>query len=119
MLRRVRQVPLGPRDVVAERRADGCIILRSPHPLGPYPRKMTERLEHWAVAAPERVFLAQREGSGGWRTLTYRQARERARRVGQFLLAKKLTAERPLMVISGNDIEHALLHLGAKYVGLP
>jgi feruloyl-CoA synthase len=111
-------MPLGPRDVVAEPRADGCIVLRSPHPLGPYPRKMTERLEHWAAQAPERVFLAQREGSG-WRTLTYRQTRERARRVGQFLLSKKLSAERPLMVLSGNDIEHALLHLGAMYIGVP
>ena len=119
MLRRVRQVPLGPRDIVAERRADGCIILRSPHALGAYPQKMTERLEHWAAKAPERVFLAQREGLGGWRTLTYRQARERARRVGQFLLAKQLSAEHPLMVLSGNDIEHALLHLGAMYVGVP
>jgi feruloyl-CoA synthase len=119
MLRRVRQVPLGPRDIFAERRADGCIILRSPHALGAYPQKMTERLEHWAAKAPERVFLAQREGSGGWRTLTYRQARDRARRVAQFLLAKQLSAERPLMVLSGNDIEHALLHLGAMYVGVP
>jgi feruloyl-CoA synthase len=80
---------------------------------------MTERLEHWAAKAPERVFLAQREGSGGWRTLTYRQARERARRLAQFLLTKELSAERPLMVLSGNDIEHALLHLGAMYVGVP
>jgi len=119
MLRRVRQVPLGPRDIVAERRADGCIILRSPHALGAYPQKMTERLEHWAAKTPERVFLAQREGSGGWRTLTYRQARDRARRVAQFLLAKQLCAEHPLMVLSGNDIEHALLHLGAMYVGVP
>jgi feruloyl-CoA synthase len=118
MLRRVRQVRLGPREVVAERRTDGCIILRSPHPLGPFPQKMTERLEHWATKAPERVFLAQREGSG-WRTLTYRQARERARRVGQFLLTRKLSAEHPLMVLSGNDIEHALLHLGAMYIGVP
>jgi feruloyl-CoA synthase len=119
MLRRVRRVRLGPRDIVAERRADGCMILRSPHALGAYPRKMTERLDHWAATAPERVFLAQREGSGGWRTLSYRQARDRARRVGQFLLTKKLGPDRPLMVLSGNDIEHALLHLGAMYVGVP
>jgi feruloyl-CoA synthase len=118
MNRPTRPVRLGPRDIVAERRADGCIILRSPHALGAYPKKMTERLELWAAKAPERVFLAQRDGSG-WRTLTYRQARERARRVAQFLLTKKLSAERPLMVLSGNDIEHALLHLGAMYAGVP
>ena len=53
------------------------------------------------------------------RTLTYAQALERAKRVGQYLLDKELSAERPLVVLSGNDIEHALLHLGAMYVGVP
>jgi feruloyl-CoA synthase len=64
------------------------------------------------------VLFAQRDGAG-WRTLTYRQALERARRVGEYLLQKKLSPERPLVVLSGNDIEHALLHLGAMYVGVP
>jgi feruloyl-CoA synthase len=118
-MRPIRKVALGPRDVEVERRPDGCIILRSPHALGPYPAKMTERLELWAAKAPERVFLAQRDGSDRWRTLTYRQARDRARRVAQFLLSKKLGPDRPLMVLSGNDIEHALLHLGAMYAGVP
>src|SRR5688500_11101591 len=119
MTRPTRFVRLGPRDVHVERRADGCVLLRSPHLLGSYPRKMTERLELWAAKAPDRVFLAQRDSAGGWRTLTYGQARLRARRVGQFLLGKNLSAERPLVVLSGNDIEHALLHLGAMYVGVP
>src|SRR5215210_4010960 len=114
-----RSVRLGPRDIVAERRADACILLRSPHPLSPYPRKMTERLDRWADKAPDRVFLAQRDAAGGWRTLSYGQARKRARRVGQFLLSRKLGPERPLAVLSGNDIEHALLHLGAMYAGIP
>jgi feruloyl-CoA synthase len=118
MTRAIRPARLGPSDILVERRADGCVLLRSPHALGPYPRKLTERLDHWAETAPERVFLAQRDG-GGWRTLTYRQARERARQVGQYLLQKKLSAERPLAVLSGNDIEHALWHLGSMYVGVP
>jgi feruloyl-CoA synthase len=119
MNRPTRTVRLGPRDVLVERRADGCVLLRSPHALGPYPRKMTERLELWADRAPERVFLAQRAAGGGWRTITYAQTRQRARRVGQFLLGRNLSAQRPLVVLSGNDIEHALLHLGAMYVGVP
>jgi feruloyl-CoA synthase len=119
MSRPTRQVRLGPRDVHVERRADGCVVLRSPHRLGRYPRKLTERLDLWADKVPDRVFLAQRDGAGGWRTVTYGQARERARRVGQFLFTKNLSAERPLAVLSGNDIEHALLHLGAMYVGVP
>ena len=51
--------------------------------------------------------------------ISHRCAGERARRVGQYLLQKNLSAERPLVVLSGNDIEHALLHLGAMYVGIP
>ncbi len=113
-MRQTRKVALGPKDVAVERRAGGILHLRSPHSLGPYPRKLTERLEHWAETAPHRVFLAH-----GERTLTYAQALERAKRVGQYLLDKKLSAERPLVVLSGNDIEHALLHLGAMYVGVP
>ena len=116
MTRPVRPVRLGPRDIVVERRADGCVLLRSPHALGPYPRRLTERLDYWAAEAPGRLFLAQRDGAG-WRTLSYGQARERARRVGQYLLEQQLSAERPLVVLSGNDLEHALLELGALYAG--
>jgi feruloyl-CoA synthase len=119
MTRPTRSVRLGPRDIHVERRRDGSILLRSPHRLGRYPRKLTERLDLWADKAPDRVFLAQRERGGGWRKLTYGEARERARRVGQFLLTRNLSADRPLAVLSGNDIEHALWHLGAMYVGIP
>ena len=110
---------LGPRDVLVERRAGGVIHLRSPHALAPYPRHLLERLEHWAALAPARPLFAQRASQGGWRTLGYADALKKARRVGQFLLEKRLSAERPLAVLSGNDIEHALLHLAAMYVGIP
>jgi len=117
-MRPIRKVALGPRDVAVERRDGGILHLRSPHALPEFPARLTDRLEHWARAAPDRVFVAQRDG-GRWRTLTYGQALERARRVGQYLLQENLSADRPLVVLSGNDIEHALLHLGAMYVGIP
>jgi feruloyl-CoA synthase len=103
--------------VTVERRA-GEIYLRSPHALGAYPVKLTERLEHWARVAPDRVLFAQRAGPG-WRTLNYSDASRNAKRVGEALLAKGLSAEQPLVVLSGNDLEHALLHLGALYAGIP
>jgi len=118
MSRPLRQVRLGPREVRVERRADGSVLLHSPYALDRYPRKLTERLEYWARRAPDRLLLAQRNEQG-WRKLTYAQALERTRRVGEYLLEKKLSAERPLVVLSGNDIEHALLHLGAMYAGIP
>jgi len=109
----------GSQEVVAERRHDGAILLRATRALGAYPRHLLERLRFWAERAPDRVLFAQREASGGWRRITYKESLEKAQAVGQYLLGKGLSAERPLVVLSGNDIEHALLHLGAMYVGVP
>jgi feruloyl-CoA synthase len=115
--RKTRSIRVAGPAVVAERRA-GSVYLRSTQPLPGYPRKITERLEHWAERAPERVFLAQRSGDG-WRSISYRDALAKTRRVAAALLAKGLSAERPLAVLSGNDIEHALLLLAAMYIGVP
>ncbi len=115
----LRKVKLGPADVLLERNADGTIILRSPHKLGTYAEKLTERLEHWAEAAPERVFLAQRAADGSWRKLTYAQALSQVRSIAQALLQRRLSAERPIAILSGNDIEHALLGLAAMMIGVP
>ncbi len=115
----MRPVRLGPRDVLVERRTDGTIHLRSPHALAPYPAKLTERLEHWAATAPERTYLAQRDAAGGWRTITYGETLDLVRRIGAKLLTRGLSTERPIVILSGNDIEHALLGLAAMYVGIP
>ena len=109
---------LGPTDVVVERRGGGVLHLRARQPLDAYPRSMTERLELWAERAPQRILFAQRDGAG-WRNVTYADALEKARKIGAALLARNLSAERPLAVLSGNDIEHGLLHLGAMYAGIP
>jgi feruloyl-CoA synthase len=114
-----RPVRLGPRDVVVERRADGTVHLRSPHALAPYPAKLTERLEHWARLAPERIFLAQRAAGGGWRTIGYGETLAGVRRIGAALLERDLSAQRPVAILSGNDIEHALIGLAANYIGVP
>jgi feruloyl-CoA synthase len=115
--RKTRSVQLAGPAVIAERRG-GAIYLRSPHALSAWPRSMTERLDYWAERAPQRVFLAQRAGDS-WRTLTYKEARAKSRRIGAALLAKGLSVERPLAVLSGNDIEHALAELACMYIGVP
>ncbi len=115
----LRAVQLGSADVVVERRSDGAIVMRSPHPLPAYPQNLTQRLVHWAATAPHRVFLAQRDASGGWRTLTYAQTLEAVRAIAATLLARDLSPERPIAILSGNDIEHALLGLAAMHVGIP
>ncbi|MBZ9557793.1 MULTISPECIES: feruloyl-CoA synthase [unclassified Modicisalibacter] len=85
-----------------------------------YPRCLTERLGLWEQQRPEQIFLAQRgEDRRGWLSLTYAQALPLVRRLAQALLDQGLTPERPLMVLSGNDLHHALLACAAMHVGIP
>ncbi len=93
----VRAVRLGRPTVVTDRRADGTIYLRSTETLPRYPEKLTERLEYWAVHAPDRILFAQREGGGGWRCLTYAETLNRVRRIGEALIRRELSPERPIV----------------------
>jgi feruloyl-CoA synthase len=115
----LRPVKLGPPDVLVEWRKNGAILMRSPHPLPAYPKNLTERLVHWAKAAPDRVFLAQRDATGGWRTMTYAQTLAAVSAIAASLLQREVSPERPIAILSGNDIEHALLGLAAMHVGIP
>ena len=115
----LRNVPLGAADVTVMRRDDGTVFLRSPHVLGPYPDNLTSRLERWAREIPARAFAAQRDAAGGWRTLTYAEAHARVRRIGEALLARGLSTERPVAVLSENSLEQLLLTLAAMHVGVP
>ncbi len=108
-----------PADIVVTRAADGTIRARSPHALGPYARRLTERLDYWAAATPHRPFLAERDAAGAWRFLTYHDARLRVRRLGQAMLSRQLSVDRTVVILSGNSIEHALLALAAMYIGVP
>lgn len=114
-----RKVELGPASVVVERDARGHLLLKSAAPLGSYPARLTERLLRWAAQAPERTFVAKRGPSGEWRRISYGAALDRARRIGQALLDRGLSAERPLMILSENDLEHAMLALAALHIGVP
>src|SRR6478752_275369 len=99
-----RKVALGPASVVVDREPGGGYLLRSPARLNEYPVRLTERLLHWATEAPERTFIAKRVAGGDWRRISYAEALRYARRIGQALLARGLSAERPLMILSENDL---------------
>ena len=107
-----------PAEVKVEKRADGAMVLRSPQPLQPYARAVGDWLLHWYERAPDRTFLAERNGDG-WRRVNYRDALSDARRIGQALLNLGLNAERPVAILSDNSVDHALLALGAMHVGVP
>lgn len=114
-----RSVAMAPPSLSVDRDAQGVLRLRSPQALGPYAATVSEWLELWAATTPDRVFLAEREASGGWRQVRYGAALERVLRLAQGLLDAGLDATRPLMILSGNSIDHGLLALAAMHVGIP
>ena len=102
-----------------ERREDRSLLLRPKASIAPYPSRLTDQLEYWAERAPQTTFVAQRAADERWQTVTYAQALDRVRRLAAGLLPLKLSAERPLLILSGNSTEHLLLGLAAMYIGVP
>ena len=105
--------------VTVDRRDDGTIYLRPQQALVEYPARLTDSLHHWAAVAPDRLFMAERDHHGGWRKITYAELLSSSRRIASGLLARDLSAERPLLILSGNSIDHALMSFGAMVAGVP
>ena len=115
----LRPISFGDPAVNIERRDDRTIYLRSKMPLREYPHRLTDRLQHWAKAEPGRIFMAERDGGPGWRQITYSELLISSRRIASALIARGLSAEKPVVILSGNSIDHALVAFGALYAGIP
>ena len=98
---------------------DGTVYLKSAIALEEHPKKITERLIHWAQYTPDNTFLAQRGKNGVWQKLTYKEAWEKVQHVGQYLLASGASVESPIVILSGNSLEHGILALAAMHIGIP
>ena len=94
-------------------------LFTSALPLQPYRDNLAQMLRHWARHTPERTFLAERQTGGDWRRLSYAEADNQADAIAQALIDRKLGPYRPLMILSGNSIDHALLMLGCFIAGVP
>ena len=114
----MRSVKMGRLEAALEWRGDVAYV-RPREPLGDYPRTLIGMLDRWAAIAPDRLLFADRGPDGEWRRLTYAEAREHSRAIAQYLINLGLSEERPLVILSGNGIEHALLALGAMRAGIP
>jgi feruloyl-CoA synthase len=88
-------------------------------PLGDYPERLTDRLASGALAHPDRWLVARRGADGEWIGISYAQMLERVRSIGQALIDRNLSTERPVAILSGNDLEHLQLALGAMWAGVP
>lgn len=111
-----------PHSVVRKNRKDGSVLLRSSIPLGPVARSVGDWLDHWAATAPDRIFIAERDGGGpdaGWREVCYAEMRRSVRAVAAALLARGLGPDNPVLILSGNGVDHAILALAGHYAGIP
>ncbi len=104
--------------------APGVHYLRAEQALQPYALRMTDRLQYWAQQRPELTFMARREKladgtRGEWQHLNYADAWQRARHIAQALINRDLSADRPVLILSENDLEHAQLALGCLIAGVP
>ncbi len=108
------------RDIDIQRRADGSILLRSCHPLGPYEKHVPAFLAKWAAEAADRVWLAQRRGpERAWLKLIYGEAKKQVDAVTQALLDRGFGPDKAVMILSSNSIEFALLTMAAMQARAP
>lgn len=119
-----RPLPQKAPDIDVRKMPDGTVYIDSNHTLGALHRSIAHLFIERAQKHPERNFIGERiplEGgkTGDWRFITYGEAHNRARSIAQALLSRGMTAETPLMILSGNSIQHATMMLGAMLAGIP
>ncbi|MES2942380.1 MAG: feruloyl-CoA synthase [Pseudomonadota bacterium] len=121
---RYRPLQFGVTRVKTRQANDGVVYVQAEQPLEAYAERLMDRLNHWAATTPGQTWMAQRvrnaDGSlGDWHHISYAQALESARCIGQALLGFGLSADKPVVILSENDLEHALLVLACMYIGVP
>ena len=107
-----------PHDVSSEQRSDETLLLRSNAEMGDVVDTSADWLHQWSVEAPERIFLAERSGAG-WREETYQSTLQKVRAIAASLLARGMGPDTPILIMSGNGVDHGVLTLAAHYVGVP
>lgn len=115
----VQQETFAPPDISMQRREDGTILLRSRQTLPVFKRSVAAVVRERATAHPDRLLAAQRDERNHWVGPTYGEARAKADALAQALLELGLGPHRPLMILSGNSVEHLLVSLGAYTAGVP
>jgi feruloyl-CoA synthase len=101
-----------------DRRADGSILLHNPTRVDAAFTTTLAALDHWAVATPDRTWLAERSGEG-WRGVTFAEARERIERMAGGFAELGLQRGAPLLILAPNGVDHALAAFAAMSLGIP
>lgn len=115
----MRAIRLGRYHHAVERRPDGALVLSASEPLEAWPERLTEKLLYWAGRTPDRTFIARRGPDRKWIRITYAEALDKVTRLASAFLERGLSPERPIMILSGNGLEHAMIALAALHAGIP
>ncbi|MDP5117100.1 MAG: AMP-binding protein, partial [Burkholderiaceae bacterium] len=118
-----RAMRYGITSVQVETQDNGVQYVLADVPLEPYPQRMTDKLVHWANETPDRTYVARRQrlsggSTGEWQRLSYAQAFTFAKRIGQALINRGLSTDKPVLILSENSLEHAMMALGCMMVGV-
>ena len=113
------EIDFAPPHVSIEGCAETGFLFTSAMPLQPYQENLGQMLRHWSQHAPERIFLGERQADGDWRLLSYAEVSRQADAIAQALINRRLGPYRPVMILSGNSVDHALLMLGCFIAGVP
>ena len=118
-----REVPYLPLKLDIDRRPDGTIYLNNGQPLKAHPPHLLAPLVKWAAEAPDRIWLAERvpedPQADGWREMTYAEGHARVKRLAQAFIDAGAGPDAPLMILSKNAIDHALVMYAAMWAGSP
>jgi feruloyl-CoA synthase len=104
--------------IEVKREPDGTLRLLG-EPLREHPATLLALLDSAAERAPERAFLIERDARDVWHEVSFATVAARSYRIAGALRALGASEKRPVMILSGNGIDHAMVTFGALRAGIP
>src|SRR5262249_29401643 len=81
---------------------NGALHCRSSEPLAPHSPSLAHLFRAAVERNPTGLFLAERDGGGAWRKLTYAAARPLVDALAQSLIERGPSAQRPVVILSAH-----------------
>jgi len=106
-----------PQELDVEKREDGTLILRSPIKLEEYEVNVGNKFKKTCEQVPENIWLAERD-NGEWIKLSYKKALKNINSISQYIIDNGLNQKKPIMILSGNSINHGLLNVAGLFCGV-
>ena len=107
-----------PQELDVEKREDGTLILRSPIKLEEYEVNVGNKFKKTCEQVPENIWLAERDNEA-WTKLSYKKALKNINSISQYIIDNGLNQKKPIMILSGNSINHGLLNVAGLFCGVP